>query len=133
MVYRQLSVSHGVRVTRHLSLTPLRTDRKLSLSGMGHTWCLVLLALGLFLRLYNFEVVAWIPDSYDRLADATRLANGQLPQSRLYPPAISLLMAPLFTVLPNSFETMQILIIACGVGLILLAYIAALKLTADKF
>lgn len=94
---------------------------------------LALVALALFLRIYRLEVVAWVPDSYERLFDARLIAAGELPQSTIYPPGVALIMAPLFWFLPDTLTTMQIPIIASGVGLVAVSYAWMMRLTGDRF
>src|SRR5688572_6960499 len=77
-------------------------------------------------------MVAWVPDSYDRLADAGRLASGRLPESTIYPPGVSVIMAPFFAVLPDSLWTMQAVIAGSGVALVLVSYRWIHTLTGER-
>jgi len=88
--------------------------------------------LALFLRVYALDIVAWVPDSYDRLGDAGRLASGRLPQSTIYPPGVGVMMAPFFAVLPDSLWTMQAVIAGSGVVLVLVAYRWVDSLTGER-
>src|SRR5687767_10920466 len=71
-------------------LTPVRRNPTTGAFSRARAADLALLMgvvlLALFLRVYALNMVAWVPDSYDRLGDAGRLASGRLPQSTIYPP-----------------------------------------------
>ena len=100
---------------------------------MSSAWLLLgVLGLALFLRVYALEMAAWVPDSYDRLADAGRLASGRLPESTIYPPGVSVMMAPFFAVLPDSLWTMQAVIAGSGVALVLVTYRWIHTLTGER-
>jgi hypothetical protein len=91
-----------------------------------------LLSLALFLRVYNFELLTWIPDSYERLSDAQRIAAGELPQSKMYGPGAALVFAPAFLVFPPTLTTMHGVLIASGVALVAMGYLLMLRATGDR-
>src|SRR5689334_9772905 len=101
-----------------------------SLTSVAIPFGVVLLAL--FLRTYRLEIVAWVPDSYDRLAATKRLLAGEFPISRIYPPGVSLLMAPFFAVFPKTLDTMQAVIVISGVCLAAIGYFWMLRLTGER-
>src|SRR5689334_12839092 len=84
------------------------TRRQFRLGATSALWlkpeaalCLLFL-LALFLRLYRLDIGAWVPDSYDRLTDAVRMAHGHLPRSRIYPPGVALILMPAVALFPAS-------------------------------
>jgi hypothetical protein len=95
-------------------------------------WPLCLATIALFLRTYHLTLMGWVPDTYERLAATQKLLRGEFPLSPITPPGVSFVMAPFFAVLPQTVETMQAVTIAAGIGLVLIAYVAMLKLTGDR-
>ena len=93
---------------------------------------LSLMALALFLRIYRLEELGWVPDTYERLFDAQRLASGELPASDIYPPGASVVMAPFFLIFSDSLATMQAVIIASSVALVGISYAWMLRVTGDR-
>jgi len=93
---------------------------------------LAVLGLALFLRLYQFELTGWVPDSYDRLYDARTLLSGNAPQSLIYPPGASLILVPFFAVLPETLATMQVATITSALVLVMVAHRWMLDLTGDR-
>lgn len=109
------SLSHERLVSRLRSLAPL----------------LILLAIAIFMRTYRMEISGWLPDTYDRLIDAERLAHGKLPISQVAPPGAAIILAPAFLIFPATFATMQAVVIAAGVGLVGVAYALVWRVARD--
>jgi uncharacterized membrane protein len=99
-----------------------------------HTWGVpfILAAVALFFRTYRAELLGWLPDSYERLESAQRLLAADIPLSPIYPPGVDVIMAPFFSFLPPTLDTMQAVIVASGVLLTVVCYAAVLRLTHDR-
>jgi len=98
-------------------------------------WVLLsaVVALALALRLYHLDgLVTYYPDSYAQLRAVDNVLSARFPVSYLYPPGISLVLAPLFIVLPNTLVALQATILVAGIALVLLAYIAGAATTGDR-
>jgi hypothetical protein len=93
---------------------------------------LTLTLLALLLRLYRLEELGTVPDTYERLFDARRIAHGEFPSSIIYPPGFSVVIALLFLIFPDSLSTMQVFIVASGVALVLVSYAWVFRLTGDR-
>ncbi len=61
-----------------------------------------IMAVALFLRVYRLEELGWVPDTYERLFDAQRLASGEFPASEIYLPGVSVVLAPFFLIFSDS-------------------------------
>lgn len=96
------------------------------------TLIIALILLALFVRVYRLELLGWVPDTYDRVVDARGVSEGRFPQSRLYLPGMSLLLAPLAAVFPNSLSAVQALVIVSGASMVPVGYISALNVTHDR-
>ncbi len=90
-----------------------------------------LLLFALLLRLMRLELQGWTPDTYEQLAAANRLTNGDIPLSRLYPPGVALTLAPAVLVGGANLLTMQIVIITASLALIAIAYTRSKIATGD--
>lgn len=85
----------------------------------------------LFLRLYRMDgVITYYPDTYAQLRAVESLLSGNA--SYYYPPGVALFLAPVFAFLPHTLATMQGTILAAGMALILVAYVATLATTGDR-
>jgi hypothetical protein len=92
----------------------------------------VILAIGL--RVSNQQIFLIFPDSYLQLEGAKNLLELHFPPfSPHYQPGGSVIMAPFLLLLPRDFVTMQAVIIAFGVGTVILGYWGVIKYTRDKF
>jgi len=88
--------------------------------------------IGAALRLFNFTPIGWIPDTYDRIsATQTFLGHFSAP-SKLYPPGPVFLLAPFFALLPDSLQTVEIVVSLSGILTILAAFILGLDLARHK-
>lgn len=90
-------------------------------------------ALALFLRLYRLDgFVTYYPDSYAQLRAVENALNGTFPVAFLYPPGVALFLAPVFAVFPDALVTMQATIVAAGIALVVVAYVAGVRATNDR-
>ena len=95
-------------------------------------WLPLLLTLtALALRVYDLTTLSWVPDNHEQLAATERLLRLELPLSRIYPPGVAILMAPFVAIFPHDIATLQAVIVAAGVAMVPLGYVAALKITQD--
>ena len=92
----------------------------------------VILAGGVFLRLYNLQPFAWVPDQYERLIEAKELLSGELPDSVIYPPGVTLLLAPFVALLGPTEGTMQAMTIVFSLALVPVAYLWVWRTTSDR-
>jgi hypothetical protein len=99
---------------------------------ISHSAIAGILVLALFLRLYGFQLMGWMPDNYEQMLATRRLVNLEFPLSRIYAPGIAIIMAPLYLVLPQTLGTMQSVVSAAGIALVPVAYVSALRLTGDR-
>jgi hypothetical protein len=90
------------------------------------------LAGAVFLRLYAYNAFAWVPDQYERLIEARELLSGQMPDSVIYPPGATILLAPFVALLGPTEGAMQALTVFCGIALVPLAYAWAWRTTHDR-
>lgn len=93
---------------------------------------LVIVLFGVLARTINLSTTAWAPDSYERLEATQRLLSGDFPLSKLYSPGPVFLLAPFFSVLPQTLMTIQAVSIIFGLLAILISYWGALRLTSSK-
>ena len=98
----------------------------------SHLLLAAILVGALLLRVYDLQPYAWVPDQYDRLADAKLIASGHLPQSRIYPPGGALVFALPVGFVSNSLLTLQAVTVGFGVALVCLAYFATWHATRDR-
>jgi hypothetical protein len=93
---------------------------------------LLIAGLAVFLRVYRLELQAWTPDTYEQLEAASRLVRGEFPLSRLYPPGVAVTLAPAFLLFPDALATMQAVIIAMSLAVVVLAYVWSRQLIDDE-
>jgi 4-amino-4-deoxy-L-arabinose transferase-like glycosyltransferase len=91
----------------------------------------LVVCLAAFLRLYRLELQAWTPDTYEQMFAASRLIGGEFPLSRLYPPGIAVTLAPAYLIFPDTLATMQGVIIAMSLALVVLTYAWSQRLVDD--
>ncbi len=91
-----------------------------------------LVVVAIFLRTYQLEPFAFVPDQYDRLTDAQLMLSGKLPESQIYPPGTALLLVIPFALFSASLLTLQGVTSAFGIALVPLAYLGVARLTGDK-
>jgi hypothetical protein len=91
-----------------------------------------LVAVAIFLRTAQLEPYAYVPDQYDRLADARLMLSGKLPQSQIYPPGAALVLVLPIAVFSASLMTIQGVTAAFGVALVPLAYLGVMRLSGDR-
>ena len=107
----------------------------LSLAARLLPWAALsaIVGAGLFLRLYRLEgFTTYYPDSYAQLRAVENLLSASFPLSYLYPPGVSLFLAPFFAVLPNSLVTLQAVVMTAGLALVAVAYAASQAATGDR-
>jgi hypothetical protein len=91
----------------------------------------VLVITAAVLRLYDLDAYGWVPDHYERLADARRIVSGELPDSRVYPQGASLIFA-LPIAISDSLITTQVVVALFGVAMVPLAYWGGMRLLKDQ-
>jgi hypothetical protein len=91
-----------------------------------------LVVLAIFLRAYQLEPYAYVPDQYDRLADARLMLSGKLPESQIYPPGAALVLVLPIAIFSASLMTIQAVTAAFGIALVPLAYLGVARLTGDR-
>jgi hypothetical protein len=93
--------------------------------------CAILL-LALLLRVFHLELHASTPDTYEQMTAARRLVAGHLPLSSIYPPGVAVTLAPAFVFFPQTLATIQAVIIASSLLVVLVTYVAMRRATDDR-
>jgi len=113
---------------------------RIALPAAGYSWqaaaafaaAAAVVSAALFLRLYDLQPYAAVPDHYDRLTDAARIVSGRLPESRFYPPGAAFIFAIPVALGSDSMITLQVTTAIFGAALVALAYFGVAKLTGDR-
>lgn len=103
--------------------------RHVSISALVVTGLVV---VTIFLRAYQLEPYAYVPDQYDRLADARLMLSGMPPESQIYPPGAALVLVLPIAVFSASLMTVQGVTATFGVALVPLSYLGVARLTGDR-
>ncbi len=112
-------------------IAPSPMERAWSLTRPAAVPAAVLL-LALLVRTYRLQLQAWMPDTYEQLSAARALVAGHFPLSHLYPPGVAITLAPAMLLLPQTLASMQVVILAAGLILIVVAYVCTARATGDR-